>query len=139
MAVSGGREGDLSDCEKRGTLRGGGKKGSTDGEGTTDGDSTLKTTALTEVNRNILEIARGSKSGETAWEFFCECGRPDCHAHVELTLEAYAALHDAGAPVLADGHEPSQVERARRLGADAEALRRRAGHQTARAKRNLRT
>ena len=97
----------------------------------------FKTEALTEVNGHILEAARDSISGDQEWEFFCECGRSDCHEHVELTLDAYVALHDSGDAVLADGHRLSQVERARRLSQEAEALLGQAEQQVKRAKKNL--
>ena len=95
----------------------------------------FKTSALTDVNRHILEAARESISYEQEWEFFCECGRDDCEERIELTLDAYASLYDSGCAVLAEGHQLSQVERARRLRADADALRRQAEHQVRRAKK----
>jgi hypothetical protein len=95
----------------------------------------FKTSALTDVNRHILDVARESISAEQEWEFFCECGRPDCEERIALTLAAYVALYDSGRPVLAHGHRLSQVERARRLREDAEALRNQAEHQVRRAKR----
>ena len=103
------------------------------GNGGVKENQAFKTLALTEVNSKTLEAARGSDSHHEKWEFFCECGRSDCRERVELTLEAYIALHDGGRPVLAKGHRLSQVERARRLQADAEALRRQARHQVQRA------
>jgi hypothetical protein len=103
-----------------------------------DKDRAFKTLALTEVNMHILDAALDSISEEQEWEFFCECGRADCHEHVELTLEEYVALHDGGLPVLAKRHRLSQVERARRLQADAEALRRQAQLQVKRAHRIMR-
>ncbi len=102
---------------------------------------TIKTAALAEVNQGILAFARDSLSEqahEQEWEFFCECGREDCHAYVSLSLDAYAALHDGGGAVLAPGHRLSQVERARRLLEDAEALRHQAEHQVKRARKNAR-
>jgi len=96
-------------------------------------DQAFKTLALTEVNTETLEAARESGSPKQEWEFFCECGRPDCREQVELTLDAYIALHDGGRPVLAKGHRLSQVERARRLQSDAEALLGQAQHQVQRA------
>ena len=95
----------------------------------------FKTSALTDVNRHVLEAARESVGFEQVWEFFCECGRDDCHERITLTLEAYTALYDSGRAALADGHQLSQVERARRLGDDAEALRRQAELQVKRAKK----
>ena len=98
-----------------------------------DKDLASRTLVLTEVNTEILEAAREFASEEQEWEFLCECGRQDCHEHVKLTLDAYIALHDGGRSVLAKGHRLSQVDRARRLQADAEALRRQAQHQVQRA------
>jgi hypothetical protein len=97
----------------------------------------LKAAALSEVNQGILGVARDSIDEEQEWEFFCECGREDCHEHVSLTVEAYASLHDANGAVLAPGHRRSQLERARRLCEEAEALKRQAEHQLKRALRNL--
>jgi hypothetical protein len=98
-------------------------------------DREFKTSALTDVNRHILDVARDSVSTKQEWEFFCECGRPDCDEHIMLTLAAYVALSDSGRPVLADGHRLSQAERARRLHEKAEALRRQAEHPVRRAKK----
>ena len=97
-----------------------------------------KTVTLTEVNESIVRVAYESIVQEEEWEFFCECGREDCREHVLLTLAAYAAIHDDGRAVLAPGHQLSQVERARRLRLESEALQRQAGHQVERAKRNMR-
>ena len=97
-----------------------------------------KTAALTEVNRQILGAAREAPSREEVWEFFCECGGPDCHEHVRLTLDEYVALHDGGDAVLAHGHRLSQVERALRLSIESVALRRQADLQVTRAKKNVR-
>ena len=97
----------------------------------------FKTAALVEVNRHIGEVAGGLPSHWDEWEFFCECGRPDCTEVVRLTLERYSTLHDAGQAVLAAGHHLSQIERARRLHAETEALTRQAQHQLNRARRNL--
>ena len=96
-----------------------------------------RTAALTEVNVHILRYVRDSSEGEQEWEFFCECGEATCQEHVFLTLDGYVELHESGRAVLADGHKLSQVERARRLQADAEALRAQAELQVGRAKRNL--
>jgi hypothetical protein len=98
---------------------------------------TFKTVALIDVNQAILQVARESPTHEQEWEFLCECGREDCHAYVTLTLDAYTELHDGGRAVLAQGHRLSQVERARRLCEEAEALKRQAEHQVARAFKNL--
>jgi hypothetical protein len=96
----------------------------------------FKTAALSDVNRHMLERVRGSGYEEQEWEFHCECGQESCYELVFLTAEAYLELREASRAVLADGHELSQVERARRLRDEAEALRRQADHQLKRAKRN---
>jgi len=74
----------------------------------------FKTAALTEVNGNILEVARESISHDEEWDFFCECGRADCREHVSLTIAAYTALRDGGGAVLAPSHRLSRAEQARR-------------------------
>ncbi|HEU5245442.1 MAG TPA: hypothetical protein VFU33_13680 [Gaiellaceae bacterium] len=93
---------------------------------------------LAAANEHILLHVRDSDDGEQEWEFLCECGTEGCHERVLLTIDAYIALRDCGEAVLAEGHRPSQVERARRLREDAEAVRRQASHQANRAKNNLR-
>jgi hypothetical protein len=103
-----------------------------------DNDRASRAEVLAEVNRRILAAARDSITREPEWEFFCECGRPGCQEHVVLTVDAYTALHDGGAAVLAPGHRRSQVARAQQLLVDAEALRAQAEHQLKRARRILR-
>lgn len=55
--------------------------------------------------------------------FLCECGQPHCQDHVELTLDAYVALHDAGSPVLAPGHLADPRARSQSTRQEAQALR----------------
>jgi Thioredoxin len=74
----------------------------------------LKGAVLSEVNQGILQVAGDSIDKELEWEFFCECGREDCHEYVSLTLEAYASLHKGGA-VVAPSHRLSRADRAQRL------------------------
>ena len=69
-----------------------------------------------------LRRVRDSITGEREWEFACECGRRDCDELVFLTLDEFAALHDGGDAVLAEGHRVNQVARARRLVEAARAL-----------------
>jgi hypothetical protein len=99
----------------------------------------FKTAALVEVNSHILDAARDSITREQIWEFFCECGRPDCGEHVKLSIDEYAGLRDVGDPVLAPGHRLSRAERARRrsheLREGSEALRAQAEHQVRRARK----
>ena len=87
------------------------------------GEGWTRSSALTEVNRNILLHVRDVDYGELEWEFFCECGHDLCHEQVFLTLDAFIAIRDRGDAVLAEGHRLSQVDRARRLREDAEGLR----------------
>ena len=68
----------------------------------------FKTSAMTDVNRHILDAARESISYEEEWEFFCECGRDDCQERIKLTLDAYVALYDSGRAILAEGHQLSR-------------------------------
>jgi hypothetical protein len=93
---------------------------------------------LAAANAHIYRHVRDSDDGEQEWEFLCECGRDDCDERVLLTIDAYIALHDQGAAVLADGHQRSEVERARALCEDAEALKSQAVQQVKRA-RSLRS
>lgn len=67
----------------------------------------LERDALAEANENIFRSVRDSTDGELEWEFFCECGREDCHERVFLGLDAYVALRDHGGVVLANGHSRS--------------------------------
>lgn len=98
----------------------------------------FKTAALSDVNSHLLSRVRGSGYEEQEWEFLCECGKESCYEPVFLTVEAYVELRESDKAVLAEGHELSQVERARRLRHEAEALRRQADHQLQRARRNRR-
>ena len=92
---------------------------------------------LAAANEHILLHVRDSDDGKQEWEFVCECGNEDCHGRVLLTIDAYIALHDHGQAVLAAGHHTSQVARALRLRAEADALRHQAEHQVNRAKENI--
>ena len=83
----------------------------------------VKTATLTEANVHVGEVAARSGSGEREWEFFCECGRPDCNALVTLTIEAYTDIRDAETAVLTPGHTLNPVVRAKRLREGAQAAR----------------
>jgi hypothetical protein len=100
-----------------------------------DRDPVLKTFLLTEVNHHIRDLAAEDSWEAPEWEFFCECGRKDCTEQVKMTLDAYVALNDGGAAVLAPGHRLSQAERAQRLREEARALLAQAEHQVERAER----
>jgi hypothetical protein len=94
------------------------------------------------VNTTIREFAaRSDPDDREAWEFMCECGRPDCTEHVSLRLRAYDNLREHGRPILADGHPVARARQARQEAratqADAAALRAQARHQAGRARRNL--
>lgn len=95
---------------------------------------------LEEVNDRINEAAAGQDGDGEAWEFFCECGRPDCREQVVLSLREFDALKQAGQPVIASGHLPLRPrkarERARELAEESEALRAQARQQVSRARRN---
>jgi hypothetical protein len=96
----------------------------------------FKTMALTAVNARIVKLAEDSPPGEPAWEFYCECGRPECHEQVKLSREKYNAIRDDGRAILAAGHQVNQSARARRLVEEARALRAQADNQIKRANRN---
>ena len=70
-----------------------------------------KTAALALVNEGIRQVAQASIGADLTWEFFCECGAPDCETTVELTLADYTAIHDGGEVVLASGHQLDRRER----------------------------
>lgn len=95
------------------------------------------TAALAKANEHILRYVRDVDDGDQSWEFLCECGRADCHERVFLTIDEFFAFRDRGAAVLADGHQASEVARALRLRAEADALRNQAEHQVKRARENL--
>lgn len=71
---------------------------------------------LLDVNAHIREAAVGfdGAAAEAKWQFMCECGADDCTALVRLTVPEYDLLKDAGAPVLADGHQQPRAARERR-------------------------
>ena len=103
-------------------------------------EPSTRAAVLTEVNRRILDTTTGSlgsRDQDEEWEFFCECGRPDCEERVKLTVAAHSALDDGQSAVLAPGHRLSQIERARRLMEVSKALRAQAEQQVKRAKKNL--
>jgi hypothetical protein len=98
---------------------------------------TRKTSILTRANGGIYGFALDSVEVDSEWEFFCECGRGDCHEVVMLSMDAYTAIRDTRNAVLARGHHLSQVERARRLIEESRAPRAQAERQTDRARKNL--
>jgi hypothetical protein len=83
-----------------------------------------------------------SGHGHDMWDFLCECGAEDCKQWVTLPVSEHEERRRTGAPILAPGHELNQGRRsrrkARRLAAEAKALRGRAELQFRRAVRNLR-
>lgn len=96
---------------------------------------------LVEVNAHVRELAGSQTAGTEDWDFRCECGEPDCHEAVSLTVAEYELLRDSRSPILAEGHEPCRVRAAREaaheLRGEAMALREQARHQVERARRNL--
>jgi predicted DNA-binding protein (UPF0251 family) len=91
----------------------------------------------TEPRESALRHVRDQAGGVQEWEFMCECGHDSCQETVFLTLDEFEALRDSRGAVLAEGHEVSQVARARLLRSAAQALRAQAEHQVRRAKKNL--
>jgi hypothetical protein len=63
-------------------------------------DSSHLASVVRSVNDRIRELAR-LIAGDDEWQFLCECGRPDCHELVSLTLSGYAAYRvRLGSPAL---------------------------------------
>jgi hypothetical protein len=63
---------------------------------------------LLELNARVHEAARrfeGVEAEHDPWDFTCECGAPDCRAHVSLTLAEYEALRAEDRLVVAPGHQ----------------------------------
>jgi hypothetical protein len=69
-----------------------------------------KTAVLTDVNQRVLEAALDSPKSRTG-SSSGECGAPDCHEHVNLTLTASFTM--AAARYWLPGNRLSQLERAR--------------------------
>jgi hypothetical protein len=69
---------------------------------------------LAEVNARISEYAASADVGGVNWEFVCECGAVECQERISLSLVAFLELREADAPILADGHELSRPQLARR-------------------------
>jgi hypothetical protein len=71
---------------------------------------------LREVNERIAEKtsdleARGlTATGETS-QYLCSCGRPDCDASIELTLEEFQQAHlEKDYFVVSPGHQVPAIE-----------------------------
>ena len=103
-----------------------------------DASQVDKLVALTDANHLIGELASVSTEGDRDWQFFCECGRADCHAQVALRLTEYESMLDDQKAILASGHLVEQEERARVLQEHAQALRAQAQLRKTRARTNLR-
>ena len=61
-----------------------------------------------EVNAHVHEAASRFEDvlpGHERWDFTCECGAPDCRAHVSLTLAEYEALRAEDRLMVAPGHQ----------------------------------
>lgn len=70
---------------------------------TTDAKAAL----LRTLNRQILVLADRSPHGARArWEFFCECGRADCHKELPLSANEYTAVIENDGALFAPGHAP---------------------------------
>lgn len=83
---------------------------------------TVKAGILAEVNAHILEVAGESPSRSPQWEFFCECGRLDCHEMVPMTVVEYMSVRERANAVLAHGHRLDHFASAETLAKDAHAL-----------------
>ena len=83
---------------------------------------TVKAGVLAEVNSHILEVARESPACSSQWEFFCECGQPDCSKLVTMTVDEYSSLREGGGRVLAPGHGPNREESETSFAEDAREL-----------------
>jgi len=99
-------------------------------------------------DRNVrMAVKRFDLSGvgrdHETWDFLCECGDENCTWWVTLPISEYEVRRAAGEPILAPGHVLREGERqrrtARRLVAEAKALRGQAELQFRRAVRNLKT
>jgi hypothetical protein len=102
--------------------------------------------AKAEGKRNLrTAVKRFDLSGlgrdHETWDFLCECGADDCTQWVTLPISEYEVRRAAGDAILAPGHTLREGERqrrrARRLVAEAKALRGQAELQLRRAMRNL--
>jgi hypothetical protein len=68
----------------------------------------MRRAANTRVRQLVEEVA--DDPAPRAWEFFCECGRPECNALVQLQPGEFDALTErSDGHVLADGHAPAGV------------------------------
>ena len=96
---------------------------------------------LAEVNARISEYAAGADVGGVTWEFVCECGAVECQERISLSLVAFEELRRTEMPILAEGHELSGPQLARRrsqtLIDEATALNAEARHQARRSRRAL--
>ena len=64
---------------------------------------------MADVNAHAHELAERleSSSAESEhWRFRCECGDPQCHEQVWLTVSEYREVRRRGKPLLAEGHNP---------------------------------
>jgi hypothetical protein len=69
---------------------------------------------LAEVNARISEYAASADVGGVTWEFVCECGAVECQQRISLSLVAFEELRKTDTPILAEGHELSRPQLARR-------------------------
>jgi hypothetical protein len=64
---------------------------------------------MADVNAHVHDLARrleSSTSDHERWRFMCECGDPQCHQQVWLTLGEYQGLQRRGKSILAAAHDP---------------------------------
>jgi rubrerythrin len=96
---------------------------------------------LAEVNARVRELADPLSRRTDKCDFCCECGEPDCHEVVALSLAEYELLRATHSPILAEGHALCRIRAAREVSSELReeslALRQQAQVQAERARRNL--
>jgi hypothetical protein len=68
-------------------------------------DEALNELRHRELNERMAEYDSEAGFASLALDFVCECFRPECHVHLELTAEAWQRLHvEPELFVVAPGH-----------------------------------
>ena len=77
------------------------------------GEGWTRSSALTEVNRNILLHVHDVDYGELEWEFFCECADDRCTERLPaLDLTVYRRVREQPRLfIVLPGHEDPQLAR----------------------------
>jgi hypothetical protein len=58
-----------------------------------------------EVNENIADIGDRFGLQEETLELICECGQPDCEAHIAVPAAEYERLRGSDRRIVAPGHD----------------------------------